>query len=71
MVRAYHTATEAKTLNRASRTAIHAMNEVTIHRGPSSHLIYTDVLVNGQHLTEAVASLSLRPQNHPAVTVLR
>jgi NADH kinase len=45
-----------RNLRRFSVTsAVHAMNEVTIHRGPSSHLIYTDVLVNGQHLTEAVA----------------
>ncbi|ORY78417.1 ATP-NAD kinase [Leucosporidium creatinivorum] len=34
---------------------VHAMNEVTIHRGPSSHLIYMNVGVDGQHLTEAVA----------------
>lgn len=32
------------------------MNEVTIHRGPSSHLIYMNVGVDGQHLTEAVVS---------------
>jgi NAD kinase len=36
------------------------MNEVTIHRGPSSHLIYMNVGVDGQHLTEAVVSL-IRP----------
>lgn len=42
--------------NRSSPTAVHAMNEVTIHRGPSSHLIYMNVGVDGQHLTEAVVS---------------
>jgi len=30
------------------------MNTDSLHRGPSSHLNTIDVLVNGQHLTEAV-----------------
>jgi NADH kinase len=30
------------------------MNEVALHRGNSAHLNTIDVLVDGQHLTEAV-----------------
>jgi len=31
------------------------MNEITLHRGASPHLIYLDAEVNGEHLTEVVA----------------
>ncbi|SCV69253.1 BQ2448_2273 [Microbotryum intermedium] len=37
------------------RAHIHAMNEVTLHRGASPHLIYVDAQVDGSHLTEVVA----------------
>ena len=36
-------------------TAIHALNEVHIHRGADPHLTVVDVLVNKRFLTEAVA----------------
>ncbi|TGJ83210.1 hypothetical protein E0Z10_g5564 [Xylaria hypoxylon] len=35
--------------------AIHAINELVIHRGPNPHLAIIDVYVNGRFLTEAVA----------------
>jgi len=34
------------------------MNEVALHRGSSPHLNTIDIFVDGQHLTEAVVSLS-------------
>ncbi|SCZ97388.1 BZ3500_MvSof-1268-A1-R1_Chr4-2g07181 [Microbotryum saponariae] len=37
------------------RAHIHAMNEITLHRGASPHLIYVDAQVDGAHLTEVVA----------------
>ncbi|KDE06556.1 hypothetical protein MVLG_03203 [Microbotryum lychnidis-dioicae p1A1 Lamole] len=37
------------------RAHIHAMNEITLHRGASPHLIYVDAQVYGAHLTEVVA----------------
>lgn len=36
--------------------AVHAMNEITLHRGASPHLIYLDAHVNGEFLTEVVVS---------------
>ncbi|KAI1273833.1 ATP-NAD kinase-like domain-containing protein [Xylaria sp. FL0933] len=35
--------------------ALHAINELVIHRGPNPHLAIIDVYVNGRFLTEAVA----------------
>lgn len=34
---------------------LHALNEVTIHRGGSSHLAELDIAIDGQHLTTAIA----------------
>lgn len=40
----------------AETSTIHAMNEVTLHRGNSPHLIRIDTKVDGEHLTEVVVS---------------
>jgi len=38
-----------------SSGVLHALNEVTIHRGGSPHLAQLDIAVNDQHLTTAIA----------------
>lgn len=46
-------------LDNGNTTAVHAMNEVTLHRGASQHLTIIDTYVDNQHFTESVVSLSL------------
>lgn len=36
-------------------TEVHAINDLTIHRGSSPHLAQLDIAVNGQHVTTAIA----------------
>ncbi|SRR5713226_1431915 len=47
------------------------MNEVALHRGSSPHLNTIDAFVDGQHLTEAVVSTTIRrPKAYQPYTIL-